>query len=336
MKICPFAFSKMYIGVNEYVPCCHSWLKPHYFELDHSGDPWKSSAAITLRQEMLKGNFEYCDRNKCQKPLIEIDTLEVIDTAEAFIDSMNLSKIKSGKLSELDVTAVIFAVDDRCNLACGSCRKEKITKTSRPIQSDIFAALLKFRRYLPHLRFIDFAGYSEFFFIEWTKDLIGKINKNSAPNLKGINILSNGTLLDQKMYDSLGEGKEWINCLNISIDAGDEETYQKVRGANWKQLLKNLDFISKLRRSNKIRHLVFNFTVHKYNYHSIEDFIRLGKEFNVDEVLFTGIYDWSDTMKYDYSESAVHIPTHPEYSQFLAIKNRVENESLVNWKVEVF
>lgn len=338
MKICPFAFSKLYLGVDHYVPCCHAWMKQEYFdELDHSGDPWTSQAAITLREGMLKGDYKYCDRQKCQQPLIDITHLESLETSEAFIDKNSLENIKQRKnLDKINITSVVFGVDERCNLECASCRKQKITKASKRVKNNIFNTLFKFKKILPHLRFIDFAGYSEFFFLDWTKDLLNKINPKTAPNLQAINILTNGTLLNQKMYDSLGPGKDFFNTINISIDAGNSETYQKVRGADWNSLKRNLEFISDLRRSGKFNHFIINFTIQKNNLTSVEDFINLGEDLDVDEILFTGLYDWSSVMKLDYKENAIHLPTHSSYANYLALKNKFSDHPKVKWLVETY
>jgi len=73
----------------------------------------------------------------------------------------------------------------------------------------------------------------------------------------------------------------------ISIDASDKETYEKLRrGAKWEILCENMNFVSELRKNNAIERLQLNFVIQNENYNQMEKFIDLGRQWNVDEIIF--------------------------------------------------
>ena len=60
-----------------------------------------------------------------------------------------------------------------------------------------------------------------------------------------------------------------ITSIDISIDAGDKETYERVRkGGEWDLLIENLDFLHTLKKDWIVN---LNMVVHKNNMNSIAD-----------------------------------------------------------------
>ncbi len=84
------------------------------------------------------------------------------------------------------------------------------------------------------------------------------------PNLDFIHLITNGVLLDAKMWNSF-KAKPYIKTLDISIDAGNKETYENIVRLNgdWDKLMDNIKFLCK---QDEIDTLMFSMVVCKYNY----------------------------------------------------------------------
>lgn len=334
LKICPYPFSRHSLGNPKFIPCCTSWFKSDYFKLDHSGNPWDSPAANELRQSILDGNFKYCNRDICHMPLTDITHVDEVDDGESYIGPDVIQKIKNDEpLDKIPMTSIEIAIDNRCNLACKSCRKELITTPHKDAESNIFGLHILLRKYLPELRRISFAGYTEFFFTRWSRDLVKNLNKNNAPKLRGVSLLTNATLLDKKMYESMGEGFKNIKTINVSLDAGNGDTYKVLRGGNWERLVKNLEFISELRKNNEINSFIINMTIQINNLDSVDEFVALGERLGVDGIFISQLLNWSQVMALNFVEHAVHLPNHLDHHKYIEKKNLYENHPLVMWRI---
>lgn len=86
----------------------------------------------------------------------------------------------------------------------------------------------------------------------------------------------------------------------VSVDAAGKETYEKVRcGGSFERLMKNMDFLSELRRLNKVDSVKVIMIVQKANYTEIPAFIRWAKDKGFDGVSLShirnrGTYDDRD------------------------------------------
>lgn len=336
-KICPYPFSKITLGAGDhFVPCCISWLTKEYFELDHSGDPWNSLAAQKLRENLLNGEDKYCQRQYCQQPLVDVDDAakNSYGTVAAPISEKNWSAILNDQviMPEGPSTIAIIA-DDRCNLACPSCRSEKKTT----LREDELQKLIIFEKYLAtNSQFINNIKFTngEVFFSPWMSQILKNITKDSYPSLSFVSILTNGLLFNRDKYIELMPGSSFIKAVSVSIDAGDAATYSVVRKGNWALLLENLKWISQMRQENIFKYFQINFTVQKNNYLSIENFVNLGNLLNVDSIKFTALFDW-DRMAINYSESAIHLTSHPAHQELYNIYNLIKSRDKVEWALPI-
>lgn len=333
-RICPYPFSRTNIGRVKYAPCCIAWFTDEYSALDHSGDIWNSQAAIELRKSILDGSFKYCNRDVCKYPLTDIIEVDHIDENEVYIDEESIKKMREGDYEyHYPMTSVVFEGDTRCNLACPSCRTGRITKISKKAEFGLYYLSRKVKKIIGTIRKVKFGGCSEFFFSDFYINMLKLLAEKKPPHLKELSILTNGTLLNEKMYQSLGEGKDLITEINVSMDAGDEDTYQVVRGGSWKHLMANLAFLQRLREKGTLKSLKLNFVVYEDNLQSIENFIKLGEKFNVDTLIVTDLLPW-DMMKLNYKEKAIHLPSHPKHDEYKKIKQNAINHPLVWWPNE--
>jgi hypothetical protein len=110
-------------------------------------------------------------------------------------------------------------------------------------------------------------------------------------------IMTNGLLLKKlltktSVYSNITE-------YSISIDAGDAETYEKVRlRGKWNNLLENLNFLKEeLKDKNKIVNL--NFCLHKENLSSLLNFVELVEKYQWQGNI-QSIEDWRTIKNFDY------------------------------------
>lgn len=167
------------------------------------------------------------------------------------------------------------------------------------------------------VRLFTIADFGEPFASKVYLGLIDKINYKKFPNLK-IKFLTNGLLLTPKMWEKLKNIHYAIRYLDISIDAASAGTYEKIRrGGKFKQLLKNLEFFSQLRKKNKIESFAIKFVVSSENFQEMVEFVKLGQRFNCDKVIFRLIIKWNFFTEERYQKLAVHYKNHPNHKEFL-------------------
>lgn len=332
IKICPYPFSRSSFGERVHIPCCSSWFTEEYFDLDHTGAPGKSAAAIALRESVLDGSFRFCRREICQYPLIDIEEIENLDEHEVYIGHKELKQIRGGEFNKhFPITSLTIEADNRCNLTCASCRKEPILKVSPGWENRMKLELMRFSKVFRSLKKVKFGGYAEFFFSPLYQNLLQTLYQLHPNGLLEVSILTNGTLATKNNFEKLGAAKKIITEINVSIDAGDEKTFKATRGGNWKQLLNNLEFLKELRLSNEIEKLRFNFVIQKKNLESVEAFINLGKMFEVDHIDFSHLLDWP-MMSLDFKENAVHIPGHPLHPRYQELWEKFHSQPNVKWE----
>ena len=106
--------------------------------------------------------------------------------------------------------------------------------------------------------------------------------------------------------------------MSISIDASTEGTYRINRGGDWSLLMTNLSWLTGLHVPVRI-----SFVVQDDNHMEIEDFIRLGDRFGVEQVILSGLRDWGSYPPGEYRRRAVHLPSHEHHQGFVDIMDRI-------------
>lgn len=97
---------------------------------------------------------------------------------------------------------------------------------------------------------------------------------------------TNAQLFDQRAWEELDLGGR-VRIVHISIDAADSDTYSILRrGGSFERLLKNLEFIKRLRESEEIKNLSISMVVQRINYRQLPAFALLGKAHAADAVSF--------------------------------------------------
>lgn len=132
--------------------------------------------------------------------------------------------------------------------------------------------------------------------------------------------MSNGILLNSSNLQKLKKHFKKI-CINISIDAASENTYNCIRrGGNWNILMNNLQNLSQMRRNKELEYIEIRMVVQKRNYKEIPDFIQMGKKYCMDSVVFTKLLNWDMYSDEEYFDQAMLYPNgqiKPELEQIL-------------------
>jgi len=182
---------------------------------------------------------------------------------------------------------ISLAHSGSCNLRCKMCISNTDFNPPEPkLEQIIFKQIIP--SLLPELEVIKLSGNGDPFFQKETREFLQTFPVKKFPDIK-FEILTNGLLLNEKMWNSIKHNK--FKSINISIDAASKETYEKIRiGGQWETLQNNLKFISKLKKQQKIEKFFINMTVMKSNYKELKDFALMGKKLDCDKVYFHKIF----------------------------------------------
>ena len=334
-KLCPYPFSRMEIPLEPFIPCCQSWLKEDYFKIEAGGDPWNGPAALALRKSIQEGTYQYCHLDRCHTSLIpkeEFSSYEVPDFP--MTPAIRSAAIEGIQILADGPQALTLMGDPRCNLACPSCRKEKILSLGSAETSALKKQIEQIQKYSQSIKVLKVAGDGEVFFSPELQNIIR--NGKQMSNLEKIEILTNGILFDQSKLDELKPGSDLIKRISVSLDAGDAATYAKVRGGPWPRLLENLKWMSDLRQKSRFEFLGLNFVVRAENFKSLPSFLILAKELEVDEVYLSQLLPW-ERMPISFVDEAVHRPEHELYGEYLALLSKLKHfpltirSSLSDW-----
>jgi len=328
----PFYNISIHTGGSVY-PCCPNWVK---FEIGKLRSPgqlmklWNSSIFSSYRKNMLKtsiGSVCRNDRcpfllnndlptrlnsNKIDKYVPDLFPEWVMNDQDIMNALQNESTFLDYKPKSLDI-----CIDERCNLYCTICRKERIVNLT-PSQERVLETVKQIIHEIgPSLRFINLAN-GEAFFSPFSLGLLKSMKKSEFPLLE-IDTVTNGQLLTPLIWNTLGEGKEFIRSIDVSVDAASEATYNKIRrGGSWSKLLDNLQFISSLRQNKKITRFTMSFVITADNFREMLKFISLARDLKADRIIFIDLKPIKG-MELDYISSAVHLKGHPFYKEFLEI-----------------
>ncbi len=312
----PFEFFEVASNGNVFC-CCPGWLPKPIGNLQTNDfmEVWNSDIAQDIRASILDGNFKYCRAKECS--LIASNTLPYKkDISDPYLKETikNKSTVLKQKPKVLNLS-----YDRTCNLSCPSCRTKQIV-----IQGNEYDVKQKLQERLladglDDARKLIVTGSGDPFASRLYRNLLAKLDSSQYPQLK-IHLMTNGLLFTQQAWENWHKINKSIRNVRVSIDAASEATYRIVRlGGDFQRLLKNLEFISFLRKTGALDFVSFEFVVQQKNYQEMTQFIKLGKTFDIDRVGFTRIRNWNTFTNPEFKLQTVHSLEHPEHSRFLNI-----------------
>lgn len=179
---------------------------------------------------------------------------------------------------------ILLELTSKCNLKCKMCpRTENISDN---IDIDFALGEMILQEIQPHK--VIFSGRGEPFL---NKDILKFIEyaKSKGAYLK---ILTNGTLITPELAREVV--KLGTDCIEFSVDAARPETYKRIRGADFHQVLSGIEAFSKIQRRN-VTTLQANFAIQSDNSHEMLDFARLMTDLGVKRVNYQMLYFSQET-----------------------------------------
>lgn len=222
-------------------------------------------------------------------------------------------------------------IDDSCNLACPSCRRE-LRMLESGIQyekkkQDLDRILSWLETFEPAI-LIYLGGSGDALASSLIRNFIK--NYRFKPQQR-FSIATNGLLLKKVMAESaIGPA---IESYSISVDAGSQQVYENVRRpGKWSVLLQNLDWLYENKNNSRV---ILSFVVQRDNFRDLPRFVDLCARYKFFGRI-TALNDWgtwNDSISANpdswtmingtYQDHDVINPSHPAHSEFADIINAV-------------
>lgn len=304
--------------------CCPQWNPAEIGNIfaDSLEDIWNGDRAQIIRNSIIDGSYSYCNFDTCPK-ILSWQNQGLMNNTPS-----NLSHLQS-RVSKTP-NHVHFVVDNSCNLQCPSCRESKITQLDSREQNiglDVIRKTLAGMFPEPHNehKVVSMDGSGEIFSSELyreifeTEDVFTKTHL--WPNLKFV-LTTNGTMMTEKIQRKYKNFFDHIKFIEVSVDAGDKESYEKVRvGGHWDLLWKNLEYFYSTVKDKPEVKWRWNIIMQKHNYKSLPKLVQIANKFSdkIPTIYAAKLLNWGTWTEEEYLNHAVHLPTHPEHSEYIKI-----------------
>ena len=312
-------------GVNI---CCPQWNPAEIGNVftNTIEDIWASDRAQIIRDSIINGDYSYCNCDTCPR----IQGWKTGTLAKNTPEKLNQLLQKVSRTPN----HVHLVLDHSCNLACPSCRVSKITQMEKTEQDlGLQAARNVFKCMFPEPhnehKIIGMDGSGEIFSSEVykklfeTEDIFTKTHQ--WPNLK-FSLSTNGTMMTEKIQKKYNYLFDHLGRIELSIDAGNQESYEKVRvGGHWDLLWKNIDYFYSTIKDRKEVRWIWNIIIQRDNFESIPEFVKLADRYTEHRpsLNFAKVLNWGTWTDEEYLNRAVHIPTHPLHNHYLEIMKSI-------------
>ena len=281
-EICkvPFGFVEIFSDGSVYT-CCQAYMEngcignifEHSFE-----EIINSDRAIQIRKNILNNNYSMCKLDLCRPNT---------DPFSYLLNSKYCNCVQDIKLKKVNI--IKFSYDKDCNINCKSCRVN-INRNSKEMIDELDEKAKKY--FLPIIKYADkvcLTGSGDPLASKHTRNFI-KMIIEEYPNIK-FDLHTNGLLLNEKILKDIGL-LDKISYIQISIHAARKEVYDNiVLNGNFSILIKNLEFISNLKKENKIEGLFLFFVVSKLNLNDAKEFVNMSKKY-LAETFFWRLRNW--------------------------------------------
>ena len=308
-KYCIHPFQSIQIqNTGEVYCCCCYWTNFYSFGniFEQSFDEiWNGEKAKEFRKQFIENNYKFCNLEICDPCLQSFEPNYSVEYPQK----------------------VEFSYDRRCNVRCIFCRTEKNKeeeeynrRKEKKIEENfdrIFTPIIE------KAEIVELNSAGELFASNHSIEIVKKIIKIN-PKIK-LNIISNGLLFSPQNIEKLGI-KQNLDTVIISMHSTTKKTYEKlVEHGNFKELIKNVDYLSQLKKDGVIKSLRLNFVVTSINYKEMKDFVKFAKKRNA-IAFFINYHRQINSdelmMKLDISNSS-----HKKYNDFVKrLKDPIFNE----------
>jgi len=296
---------------------CEGWLPipvGKVSDFDSLEDIWNSPTAKMLQQDIDDKKFTWCAVEHCG------------------IVNHNINR---------STYSLSINIDDSCNLACPSCRREmKMLEKGDVFDNKVsdLSCVLDWLEKFEHPLVINIGSTGDPFASSILRNIIRDYGYKPGQKFQ---ITTNGLLLKKLLPGSALMST--APTISISVDAGSAEVYEKVRRpGKWEILIENLVWLSENRGHSCVN---LNFVVQYTNYRDLPKFIELCRRFNFGGNV-TPLSDWgtwnsrsvinpdaytiANGTYLDHDVANVQHPAHLEFVDIL-IKEKSNNHSFIQF-----
>jgi molybdenum cofactor biosynthesis enzyme MoaA len=270
-----------------YLCTCDPWLPisvGHILEFDKLADIWNNPVAHVLQEDVDSKKYTWCAIEHCSVIAKDINS------------------------SHYQVTIMI---DDSCNLACPSCRREIKNYTSGPIYEErnhLAQHILGLINNFDQPLIIRTSGGDAL-----ASSIMRPMLLNWTPKKdQYFSLQTNGLLLKKLLPGS--QLALHMSEMLISVDAGSQAVYEQVRQpAKWQVLQENLEWVRDNRFSDMPRaHIDLSFTLQDTNAEDIINFADMVAKYKL-KGRITKLDDWNTFDDFN-SQDVIGNPDHPKRS----------------------
>lgn len=270
-KVCARPFDTMLFDRNgEVFACeCTAWLPVPIgnINLQTVKEIEKNKNTLTVQNSISDGSYRFCNNHQCK-----------------YLISNRIP-------TQTETKHIRLAIDESCNLACPSCRTNKIFISDRKILNKKISWCNKIIEWMQEQKTpvqVHIGSDGDPFASLIYRYFMKQMTNLNLPNIS-FSLQTNGLLLKQ-MYDRTSYIFNNLNALNISIDGATKVTYEKLRlGGRWEKILENFEFIKK----NKNYPVNLHMVVQTQNWNEMKLMLDLADFYNFDKVYFNQIEDWN-------------------------------------------
>ena len=245
-------------------PCCRNVDLFDCYPIRNIGQIWNGKIFKEYRKSIKKGKLPnsciYCESRLLSKQF----SLNKIP----YFDNFDVKRIGINRIQSLQLT-----LGNTCNLKCTMCNEmfsSKFDQTDSFENKNIYGKqfIQELYKYVPNLKELTCIGGEPFLINEYYDIWDNIIHKN--PSCK-ISVITNGTILNDKIKELLDKGNF---IINLSFESLNKETYEKIRvNANFETVMSNMRYFGQvLKRQGKI--LEIPVCVLKDNCKEIPDLVR--------------------------------------------------------------
>lgn len=236
---------------------------------------YNSESQKEFRNSIINQSFNYCREDTCVDyyRMTELDQIPN-DPNELYLP-----------------TTLQLQIDPVCNLKCEICRTKNIYSTEpRAMAVRILNRLIEEYQSFEHKVNVHCDGIGEVFVSAAYLDFFAR---EDLPKCLHFSIQTNGNLLT-KNVDIIQKIQPRLEMVEISLDAGTEETYKRTRGGNFNIVLDGIRMLKQMGIPVWTQYIV-----QEANYREILQYVKLCKELGVDKICLQ-LLNWAHHMNEEW------------------------------------
>lgn len=279
-----------------------------------------SDLAISIRQSIIDGSYQYCNERKCG--IILNNQLNTADTLPPNVSSMINDATQWNMPYEIHISG-----DITCNLSCPSCRpfviKPSDDQHAKQQELGKKLALNLFANPTATRINIMASTSGEIFASPLLLEFISNINQEQFPNVY-LSVQTNGLLAPERWH-RLGGMQHRVPKTTMTLDAAQPDTYEKVRrGGRWSDAIAAMKFFQLQRHQDMQFHV--RMVVQESNWREILEFYDLAKSFDADIVEYVRLTDWKSWSPEDFQYNDVFGSHHPNKLAAKALLDTIKSK----------